>query len=256
MKEEYQDRIDDYMMGRMSQEDRLVFEKDIDTNPELKEQFEFIIRVQIAIKRRSEMLAKMQEWKDDYHWGDEENDERSAVCACPAREPEIKPKSIRRFLYVASGIAAVLVVGFLLFQNLYVMQSPPQGLPTHNTESGQQHNPNEGQGNHTDAIGSEVNMLPSDMKTKNPTSNSQSEKEMIRSDSVNSEIEELIRQRKYSEALHAIYEKIHSLEMDSTSIVLDDNIGIVEKEYQLLLIHHHIEELKRLRRELMDAKFR
>ena len=55
MKKAYQDRIDDYLLDRMTKEERHTFEKEIENNDELQEQLEFTEKVQRAMKK--------QEWK-------------------------------------------------------------------------------------------------------------------------------------------------------------------------------------------------
>ena len=71
MKIEYQDHIDDYLLGRMSDEDSKVFEQELKNDDELREQMEFTKDVQTATKSRNEKLAKMREWEDDYEWEDD-----------------------------------------------------------------------------------------------------------------------------------------------------------------------------------------
>ena len=98
MKIEFQDHIDDYLLGRMSDEDSKVFEQELKNDDELREQMEFTKDVQTATKSRNEKLAKMQEWEDDYEW---EDDRRGK----------------RQYLYWISGIAAIFIVGFFLIHN-------------------------------------------------------------------------------------------------------------------------------------------
>ena len=98
MKIEYQDHIDDYLLGRMSDEDSKVFEQELKNDDELREQMEFTKGVQTATKSRNEKLAKMQEWGNDYEW---EDDRRGK----------------RQYLYWISGIAAIFIVGFFLIHN-------------------------------------------------------------------------------------------------------------------------------------------
>ena len=71
MKQEFQDHIDDYLSGRMSDEDRMSFEKELKQDAELREQMEFTQNVQTATKSRNEKLAKMDEWEDDYVFEDD-----------------------------------------------------------------------------------------------------------------------------------------------------------------------------------------
>ena len=52
MKIEFQDRIDDYLLDRMSDEQRNSFESDAAKDAELKEQLQFTETVQQATKSR------------------------------------------------------------------------------------------------------------------------------------------------------------------------------------------------------------
>lgn len=91
MKKDYQDRIDKYLMDRVPAEERQAFEKEADENAELREQLQFTQDVREAMTSRGEMLAKMQEWEKGY-----------------------KRPVIKHFVYWASSIAAVLVIGLIL----------------------------------------------------------------------------------------------------------------------------------------------
>lgn len=117
MKEEYEDRIDAYLMGTMTEDERRQFEADTKKDDELKRQFEFTRDVQAALKSRIEKLIAIKEWEK--------------------RKEEEKKVASRKRIYWASGIAAVFIVGFFLFNNIYVSEdadvafSPrPQGVST------------------------------------------------------------------------------------------------------------------------------
>lgn len=56
MRKAYQDRIDDYLLDRMTKEERHAFEKDIENNDELQEQLDFTENVQRAMKRKDEKM--------------------------------------------------------------------------------------------------------------------------------------------------------------------------------------------------------
>ena len=92
MKEELQDRIDEYLLNRMSDEERLAFEKEVDSNKELQEQLSFTQNVQQAVKSRNDKLAKMGEWEKE-------------------AKREDGHRSGRQIYYWLSGIAALLVIG-------------------------------------------------------------------------------------------------------------------------------------------------
>lgn len=93
MKKEYQDRIDEYLLKRMSPDDCVAFEKVVAENQELQEQLSFTEEVRHAMRSRNEKLAKMKEWD---------------------KETYSKPRlSNRRFYYWASGIAALFIIGVI-----------------------------------------------------------------------------------------------------------------------------------------------
>lgn len=116
MKIEFQDRIDDYLLARMSNEERKSFEADAAEDAELKEQLQFTETVQQATKSRNEKLAAMEEWKDDYVWEDESRRIASSSL-------------IKKMLYWGSGIAAVFIVGVFVF-SLYRPSSPEITMDT------------------------------------------------------------------------------------------------------------------------------
>ena len=216
MKIEFQDRIDDYLLDRMSDEERTSFETDAAEDAELKEQLQFTETVQQATKSQNEKLAAMEEWKDDYVWGYERVVAASAAeyrptgsgyDYCPAPEMENRrvatSSPIKKMLYWVSGIAAIFVVGFLLIQNLYVANSPVEY------------------------------MLSNDMT--------------LRAGSDNSEIELLLSQKKYEDALDLIEEKYLAVQDDSLDIVQDATIDAERKEYDMQLVKDKQDELKWLK---------
>ena len=107
MKFDYQEKIDDYLLNRLPDEERLAFEKEIGENAELREQLEYTRSIREAITSRSEMLAAMREWENDYQW----ENERAAVAHAVNEAPRPAKK---RLVYWISGVAAVLVVGLFL----------------------------------------------------------------------------------------------------------------------------------------------
>lgn len=219
MKIDFQDRIDDYLLDRMSDEERNSFESDAAKDAELKEQLQFTETVQQATKSRNEKLAAMKEWKDDYVWEDEREVADSVVeyrstgsgyNYCPAPSTNIirsMPRSSgRKFLYWISGIAAVFAVGFFLIQNLYVVNSPYEYKPT-------------------------------------PRMNDMT----LRAGSDNSEIELLLSQKKYGDALDLIEEKYLAVKEDSLVIVQDETMDAERKEYDMQIVKDKQDELKWLK---------
>lgn len=96
MRLEYQDNIDRFLLDRMPDEERALFEAKCAENLELKEQLEHTRNVKTVISERSKMLAKIQEWDDEYNAMDK------------------KAHNKIMWIYWLSGFAAVLVVGFFL----------------------------------------------------------------------------------------------------------------------------------------------
>lgn len=219
MKIEFQDRIDDYLLDRMSDEERKSFESDAAKDAELKEQLQFTKTVQQATTSRNEKLVAMEEWKDDYVWKDERVAAASAAeyrptgsgynyCPAPTmEESRSMPRSSgRRIFYWISGIAAVFVVGFFLIQNLYVANSPVEYMPS-------------------------------------PSMNDM----LLRAGSDNSEIELLLSQKKYEDALGLIDEKYLAAQDDSLVIVQDETMDAERKEYDMQIVKDKQDELKWLK---------
>lgn len=123
MKEEIQDKIDNYLLGRMPIEDRLTFEKEVETDSELKEQLEYTERLKQALKSRSEKLVLMNEWKKDYERQYDKEisqtaDTGSGYEYSPATSTDKsatinKPSGIKTLYWVA-GIAAMFIAGFFI----------------------------------------------------------------------------------------------------------------------------------------------
>lgn len=100
MKIEYQDRIDDYLLKRMSDEERNSFEADLIDNAELKEQLAYTEVIQNATRSRNEKLTKMKEWQAG-------NGQHSSG----------------RRLYWLTGIAAVIIAGFFVMRDISVVEN-------------------------------------------------------------------------------------------------------------------------------------
>ena len=110
MRLEFQDSIDRYLLNRMSDEERIVFEVECTNNPELKEQLEHTQDVKAFISERSKILEKIQAWDDEY-----EEEKKSAV----------RKKWIS--IYWVSGIAAAFMVGYLMFPSANKTESERSG---------------------------------------------------------------------------------------------------------------------------------
>lgn len=65
MELEFQDKIDDYVMGRMSTREQQYFYKVITNDENLQEQLGFTRHVLNAITRRNQKIAAMKTWEQD-----------------------------------------------------------------------------------------------------------------------------------------------------------------------------------------------
>jgi hypothetical protein len=123
MKKDFQDRIDDYVLGRMSAEERLEFEKEICRDAEKKEQLRFTQNVKSAIDSRQEKLKRMAEMKHSHSISAMASltgtDDCHPCIQTFAPAPRKKP-SLKQISLWASGIAAVLVVGYFIISPLVV----------------------------------------------------------------------------------------------------------------------------------------
>ena len=111
MNQEYQERIDLYLSGQMADDERLLFESQLCNDNELREQFDFSKNVRAAIISRNENLAKIREWEKAYFAKKESVRKRVAL---------IQKK---RVLYWASGIAALLIAGFFVYNSIRDIQN-------------------------------------------------------------------------------------------------------------------------------------
>lgn len=107
MDEKLQDRIDEYILGRMSAEDRKTFEDDLKKDKSLFEQYNYTKIVQETISKQAQLRQDMCLWDEEIE--KERRKEESRVACCAAAS---KPR--RRLWLWVSGIAAILVVGMFV----------------------------------------------------------------------------------------------------------------------------------------------
>lgn len=119
---DFQDRIDDYVLGRMSDEDRLQFEKEVSLDHEKEEQLQLTLNIKKALKSRQEKLAMIQDFEKD-------NQQLQQVYAVAheANYRRVMPDQVassgkrqHRKLWISGiiGIAAILIVGFFITYTL------------------------------------------------------------------------------------------------------------------------------------------
>lgn len=136
MKIDYQNKIEDYLFNRMSAEERLEFEQELEKNAELREQYEFISTLRTAL-----MLENIENnvslWNKAYK--DELTKQDAAIereyeatgsgyertIASPKYDEGTSRSTKRHVLYWLSGIAAVFIVGFFMYSSLIVYDAAP-----------------------------------------------------------------------------------------------------------------------------------
>ena len=120
MKKDFQDRIDEYILGRMTDEDKAQFEAEVNQDESKREQLEFTRDVKGAISSREDKMAKlkmMQRMYDHKHQQVAASMRATGTddCQCssaPQYAAEKKPS--KQIWWWASGIAAVLVIGLFV----------------------------------------------------------------------------------------------------------------------------------------------
>lgn len=146
MRLEYQDSIDRYVLGRMADDERTAFEERLSENDELKEQMELTKAVKDVLERNEDLdiLERIERMEDEYDMEKAGYKPTGSGYKRYIIEPMFRhttsapPRSSnRKFIYWISGIAALFIVGFFLFNNIFVGEdadvafSPrPQGVST------------------------------------------------------------------------------------------------------------------------------
>lgn len=134
MKKDFQDSIDKYILGRMSDEEKTQFESEVNQDASKKEQLEFTKNVKNAIGSREDKLAKMKMMQRKY---EQEYQQVAASIRptgtdgrCYAPDPRYaEKKSSKRIWWWASGIAAVLVIGLFVVNPFVICFSPIGSSP-------------------------------------------------------------------------------------------------------------------------------
>lgn len=132
MRLEFQDNIDRYVLGHMTDDERLEFEEKLSMNDELKEQMELTKAVRDVLERFEdveifERIEKMEEDAEREEFGYKATGngyERNIIepMGRAASSSAPQPSSNRKFIYWISGIAALFIVGFFLFKNVYFVE--------------------------------------------------------------------------------------------------------------------------------------
>lgn len=117
MKTDFQDRIDEYILGKMFDEEKAQFEAEVNQDESKKEQLEFTRNLKGAISSREDKKAKLKMLQRMY---DREHQQVAAYMRAtgtddcqysPAPQCIEKKKPSKRIWWWVSGIAAVFVIG-------------------------------------------------------------------------------------------------------------------------------------------------
>ena len=126
MKQECQDKIDDYLLDRMPAAERLAFENELETDIGLKDQFLFTENLRHALKSRNEKLAAMKEWDGDYEWQYDSTSIQARIADsgynyCPTtamkKRQNIGRSIEKKFLYWFAGLTALFISVFFIIRN-------------------------------------------------------------------------------------------------------------------------------------------
>ena len=138
MKKDFQDRIDEYILGRMTNEEKAQFETEVSHDESKREQLEFTRNVKGAISSREDKMAKlkmMQRMYDREHQQVTASRRATGTDDCqytPAPQYATEKKSSKRIWWWASGIAAALVIGLFVVNPFGsdTLQTPPGFSPS------------------------------------------------------------------------------------------------------------------------------
>ena len=145
MDEKFQDRIDNYLLDRMTDAEKAEFLREVEQDEEKKEQLEFTQNVKDSIRSREEKLQALRQFQRQY---DEERRVAThgatgtdcAACCCPApkvavTEPVRSNQKIWMWIF---GVAAVLIVGFFAIKPMFDYEPSPNynGAPMEQMRGG------------------------------------------------------------------------------------------------------------------------
>lgn len=141
---DFQDRIDDFLLNRMSEAEKAEFMKELSEDDEKREQFEFTRDVKQAICSRAEKLKALKDFEQEYEreCGDVKVGVRASMCSCEQDVvlPDVsqipaKPRSKRRIWLWLSGAAAVLAIGFFVVRPMFVVDGVYDSSPVPSNET-------------------------------------------------------------------------------------------------------------------------
>lgn len=125
---EYQEIIDNYVLGRMTAEERKSFEEELAINQELREQYDFTLQVKNTIASRQEKLKLLKFWEEHYPI---ERQYRPTGTDFDNGKYHNCHRSPKKKIVWFSSIAAALIIGFFVLRpSFFISPSKPNEIPT------------------------------------------------------------------------------------------------------------------------------
>lgn len=109
MNEQIQNKVDRYLRGEMTEQERCEFEDQLKDDIDLQEAYEFTIQVQEALRSHREKTEMMRRWDMEY---------------CETEKTERMRRVFRNQMIGGLLVAAVLVIGLFLFYPRQVEMPP------------------------------------------------------------------------------------------------------------------------------------
>lgn len=205
MKVEHQDKIDRYVMKRMTEAELSAFERELAEDDELKEQVQFTQSVRDVIKSRQEKIERMMHWQDEEEFLNRNiaNSESAADSYSEQyyedEKNTVTKKGSNRLILWTSSIAAILIAGFFFFNNNSATDSLEETLI------------------HT------------------PTT--------IFRGADNNGILDLVKDKEYGKALLSVSNEKQVIEKERDILLLDSTLSAEEKEYNIMLLDTKLHEM-------------
>ena len=108
MEKRFQERIDEYILGKMSDEDHALFKAEVNQDEAKQQQLKFTMNVKDAIVSREDKLAKLKMMQVMY-------DNKHPKITAPE---SVGKRLSRRFWWWMTGVAAVFITGLFLINML------------------------------------------------------------------------------------------------------------------------------------------
>lgn len=131
MNRDFQDRIDDYILGRMSAEDRALFEAEVSQDEAKRQQLEFTQNLKRAITSREAKMAMMANMRARYEAESTHNDVSMMPTDTDSSTQQISmPRRLlsKRTMLWISSIAAVFVIGMFMMPQLLMPDTNVGGV--------------------------------------------------------------------------------------------------------------------------------